>query len=96
MKLENLKTIEEMSLFINGTQSITFEVLSSKDEVYKMIEQILRRFCYRKLKKKDKGIVIHFLIKISGYSRQQLTRMINRDSNTGRLTYHHKTINGFK
>ena len=60
MKLENLKSIKEMSSFINGTQSITFEVLSSKEEVYKMIEQILQRFCYKKLKKQDKGIVIQF------------------------------------
>jgi len=32
-----------MSL-IYGTQSIDFEMLSRKDEVYKMLEQILRRF----------------------------------------------------
>jgi len=96
MKLENLKSIKEMSSFINGTQSITFEVLSSKEDVYKMIEQILQKFCYKKLKKQDKGIVIQFLLKISCYSRQQLTRMINRYLKTGKLKYQHKTINGFE
>ena len=96
MKLDNLKTIEEMALFISGTQKIIFTVASSKYERYKFVENILRRFYYSRLKRRDKGIVIRFLIKITNYSRQQLTRMIKSYIERGRLIPHQRTLNGFR
>lgn len=96
MKLDNLNTIEQMELFINGSQAIAFAVASCKDERYRVVEQILKRFAYSRLKRGDKGIVIQFLIKISGYSRQQLTRIIKRYCEGGQLKRHQKTLNGFE
>ncbi len=96
MKLDNLNTIEQMESFIKGSQAIAFAVASSKDERYQLVEQLLRRFAYSRLKRREKGIVIQFLIKVSGYSRQQLTRMIKSYSQQGRLKRHQKTVNGFE
>ena len=76
MKLDNLKTIEQMESFLNGSQAIAFTVASSKDERYQFVEGVLKQFGYIRLKRYDKGVVIKFLIKVSGYSRQQLTRMV--------------------
>lgn len=85
-----------MDLFLNGSQSIAFAVASSKDERYYFVESVLKQFRYPRLKRRDKGIVIQFLMKVSGYSRQQLTRMIQRYSEKGVLKRYQKTVNGLE
>ena len=42
------------------------------------------------------GVVIRYLMKISGYSRQQLTRLIARYRKTGRLQRRQRTVSGFR
>ena len=96
MKLQNLKTIDQVEEFLNGTQQIYFDATSTKDERYQSVKGILQQFCYSTLKKKDKGVIVKYLIKISGYSRQQLTRMIARYARTGDLKRQQKTKNGFE
>ena len=96
MKLDNLKTSEQMESFLNGSQAIAFTVASSKDERYQFVEGVLKQFGYIRLKRYDKGVVIKFLIKVSGYSRQQLTRMIQRYSKQGVLKRYQKTVNGLE
>jgi len=96
MKLDHLKTIAQMEAFINGSQPIAFAVASSKDERYRFVEKLLKRFAYPRLKRREKGIVIQFLRKVSGYSRQQLTRMIQRYVKQGALKRQQKTTNGFE
>ena len=61
MKLDNLKTIEEMESFLAGSQAIAFCVASSKDERYYFIESILKRFWYTQRNRHDKGVIIKFL-----------------------------------
>ena len=43
-----------------------------------------------------KGVVIRYLIKVSGYSRQQLTRLIAQYRKTGRLQRRQRAVSGFK
>ncbi len=96
MKLDNLTTIEQMDAFLTGSQAIAFAVATTKDERYRFVEKILKRFAYPRLKRQEKGSVIKFLIKVSGYSRQQLTRMIQRYVEQGSLSRYQKTTNGFE
>ena len=96
MKLDNLRSTEQMEAFLSGSQPIAFAVAASKDERYRFVESILNRFNYSRLKRKDKGIVIRFLMKTTSYSRQQLTRMIQRFVETKSLKRHQKTTNGFE
>ncbi len=96
MKLDNIRTIEQMEAFLQGSQAIAFAVVSSKDERYHCVEKILNRMGYDHLKRRDKGILIKFLRTVSGYSRQQLTRMIQRYREQGALTRYQKTTNGFE
>lgn len=44
-----------------------------------MVERLLS------LSKKDKGILIRYLCKVTGYSRQQMTRLIKQYRKKGRL-----------
>jgi len=97
MKLDNLMTIEQMASFLNGSQAIAFAVLSSKSERYRCVEKILKRFNYSMLKRREKGVVIKFLRKITGYSRQQLTRLITAHlKGNGPLQPQQRTTNGFE
>ena len=96
MKLDHLTTTTQLQDFLLGSQAIIFAVATTKDERYHFVWDILRRFNYTELARKDKGVVIQFLIKVSGYSRQQLTRMIKRYVDTKRLKRQQKTTNGFE
>lgn len=96
MKLDNLISIEQMESYLNGSQAIAFAVATSKDERYQFVETLLKRFKYARLKRREKGIMMQFLMKVSAYSRQQLTRMIQRYISNGKLKRFQKTVNGFE
>ena len=96
MNLENIKTLAEVSDFLNGNQPVLFEVASSKDERYAWVRKTLYRFDYRKLTKGERGLVIQLLCKVSGYSRQQITRLIGQYHKTGHVNRGQRTVNGFK
>jgi hypothetical protein len=78
MGINDLKTIEQLEQFLTGTQSIAFLVASNKKDIYRDIQRTLVKFRYPALNKGSKGVVVCFLIKITGYSRQQLTRLIKQ------------------
>ena len=96
MKIENLKTVEEISIFLDGTESVAFTIIDSKQERYERVQKVLLGIKYSSLSKHEKGIVIRFICKISGYSRQQVTRLIHQCVNSGKLTLKQRTYNGFK
>jgi len=96
MNVEDLKSIDQLEQFLEGTRAVVFEVMSSKDERYQWIQRKLVKHRYLTLSKHDRGVVIRFLGKVTGYSRQQLTRLIKQYRDKGRLVRQQKTENGFK
>ena len=96
MKLEDLATIDQIADFLSGTQAVAFSALSHPQECYRWIEAVLVKFRYARLGKRDKGVVRQYLIKVSGYSRQQITRLIERHRASGMLRRHPRTVAGFK
>jgi len=95
MKVENLKTIESLEEFLQGNQQVAFSVLGSKTERYHFIRKTLIKFSYITLPKKNKGTVIRYLLKMTEYSRQQLTRLIKKYTKTGRINWAPCRSNGF-
>jgi transposase InsO family protein len=95
MTLHALTTLPQLEDFLAGTQPVTFSVLSTKDDCYQWIQTSLVTFEYLTLSKPHKGLVIRYLLKISGYSRQQLTRLIQQYRQTGRVTRRQRTVQGF-
>jgi len=96
VKLNDLCTISQLADFLSGAQAVAFTVADNKDACYRWIQGELVKFSYRTLPKQDKGIVIQYLMTISGYSRQQLTRLIKQYTSTGRLRRRQRTVAGFK
>lgn len=95
MKIENLKTLSSLEDFLLGNQKVAFTVLGSKTERYHFVRKTLIKFSYMTLSKKDKGIVIRYLLKMTEYSRQQLTRLIKQYTETGRINWTPCRSNGF-
>ncbi len=96
MKLEDLTTVEQLKDFLSGTQAVAFSVLSDKDDCYRWLQKELVKFRYLTLSRSDKGVVIRYLMKMSGYSRQPLTRLIAQYRKTGRLRRRQRAVSGFK
>ncbi len=78
MNSENLTTVESLAQFLQGNQAIAFSVFGDKTERYQFTQKILVKFTYQTCSKKDKGLIRGFLMKMTGYSRQQVTRLIGQ------------------
>jgi hypothetical protein len=79
-----LQTLEQVRDFIEGSQLIEYRGFNTPDK-YKWIEEVLRRFRYQKLKKDGKGLIKDYLLKVTGYSRAQLTRLIGLNQQSGHI-----------
>ncbi len=95
MNDNEITTLEQIHRFLEGTEVVAFAI-EDKDERYAWMQRTLLRFRYRELGKQDKGLVIRYLVKVSGYSRQQITRLVAQYHKTGRIRRRQRTINGFK
>jgi transposase InsO family protein len=76
MNDEQLHTLAQLRAFLDGTVAVDFAVTG--EERYDFIARTVRRLGYARLKRTDKGVVLRFLGRVSGYSRQQLTRLVQR------------------
>ena len=80
MKLEmndsELKSPMAIRSFLNGTCKVNFEI--TKAERYSWLAKTLKQTGYFQLCKKDKSVVREYMSKMTGYSRQQLTRLIRQ------------------
>lgn len=71
-----LQTLDQVRAFLDGTIAIDFSL--APKERYAFVARTVRRFGYSRLKRPDKSVVLRFLECVSGYSRQQLTRLVGR------------------
>ena len=76
MNDRQFNTLGQLQAFLDGTIAVDFAVAA--DERYDFIGRTLQRFGYRRLPRTGKGVVLRFLERVSGYSRQQLTRLVKR------------------
>jgi transposase InsO family protein len=76
MNDEQLQTLAELRAFLDGTVTVDFAVAAVAR--YDFIARTVRRFGYGRLKRADKAVVLRFLERVSGYSRQQLSRLVQR------------------
>ena len=67
-----------------------FSPAEGEDARYAHIEAVLKRFGYRRLGRKKKGLVRRYLVRTTGYSRQQLTRLVRQFRDTGTIAKRHR------
>jgi transposase InsO family protein len=84
MNDERLQTLEQVQDFIKGNRAVEFKGLSAREK-YDWIEEVLKRFRYTKLQKEGKGLIKSYLLKVTGYSRAQLTRLVRLYLQSGKV-----------
>jgi len=79
MNETKLTTMEQVRAFLAGTTEVGFCFAGEgEDGRYRHIVGVLSRFGYRRLAKPDKGLILRYLERTTGYSRQQITRLVKR------------------
>ena len=73
-----VRTVEQVRQVLAGTQALQFRAAQDDEGCYGWIEVVLRRLGYRQLGRADKGTVLVYLQRLSGYSRAQVTRLVSR------------------
>lgn len=73
-----VRTLEQVRQVLEGTQALEFRRAEDDEGRYAWIESVLRRLEYRQLKRGDRGAVLGYLQRLSGYSRAQVTRLVSR------------------
>lgn len=84
LNTQTITTLDQVRAFLDGTRAVTFHVPSSEQR-YHWIRNLLRQFGYTRLSRPNKGVLQRFILKVTGYSRQQLTRLIAQWRQTGSL-----------
>jgi hypothetical protein len=86
IRMKNLErlTLEEMREFVRTNRQVVCSA-EERESAYGLIERVLKAQQYRRLSKGQKGIVRNFLARVTGLSRAQLTRLIQRWTETRRI-----------
>ncbi|MCY3841353.1 MAG: integrase, partial [Gammaproteobacteria bacterium] len=79
-----LRTMGQLRAFVEGNEAVDFQP-ESRDEAYGFVRDILERFGYRGLGRRDKGVVLRFLVAATGQSRQQMERLVRQWRETGSI-----------
>jgi hypothetical protein len=91
----NLTSIEQISSFLASAKNCTFS-FENKVEKKKWIQNVLLKLHYRRLLKKDKGCVRRYIKKITGYSKTQSDRLIQKHFKGTLLQPSYHTCHSFK
>jgi transposase InsO family protein len=76
MNEAKLSTVAQLRAFLKGTSEVRFEAAGADTERYAFIQDVLQRFGYARLPRADKGVVLRYLERASGYSRAQIRRLV--------------------
>lgn len=89
-------TLEQIRSLLDSSTACQFEAHGERRERYQWIQSTLLQVRYRQLNKADKGTVIRYLMKLSAYSRQHITRLIKQSLSTGKIVSQQQPKRGFK
>ncbi len=78
MNEAQVRTLEQVRQVLAGTQALEFSCAEGDQGRYGWIEQVLCRLDYRRLGRGERGAVLAYLQRLSGYSRAQVTRLVAR------------------
>jgi transposase InsO family protein len=96
MEEAKLQTLEQIRAFLDGTSEVSFRI--PKDERNQFIERVFKRFGYAPNGRADKGVLLRFIERMTGLSRQQVTRLVSQYCKDGKLSKRPQRVaptNGF-
>ena len=92
MNAKDLTTVDQLREFLEGTQAVVFEVPGGVAERYQWVRQIMAKFLYPTLSRRDKGTVVRYVMKVTGYSREQVFRLIRQYVKTGKIARRERSV----
>ena len=84
LQTERLRTVEQIEAFLGGNAEVDFKP-EGREAAYGFARRTLVRLGYASLDRPGKGAVREYLVKTTGFSRAQVTRLIARHRETGRI-----------
>ena len=78
MNEQELKTVAQVRAFLDGTPEVKFEPVAEGPGRYGHIATVLERLGYARLGRPDKGVVMRYLARTTGYSHAQVKRLVRR------------------
>lgn len=90
MNETRLNTVAQLRAFLEGTLEVKFLPIRNDLERYEFIAGVLGRFAYRRLGRADKGVLMRYLARTTGYSRAQLRRLVGRRLKGEKLAKHYR------
>ena len=94
MNENKIRSWEEVRTCLAGTMEVAFSI-PDKDARYRWVEQTLRRFHDRTLGRSDRSLVLRYIERVNGYSRQTVTRLVAQYRDNGKLVRHQRTAADF-
>lgn len=90
-----MPTTEQLRAFLNDDQTAARRC-GTRTGAYQFMQQTLQCFDYLHLGRSDRGSVRRFLVRTTGLSRAQVTRLVHQHRATGRIVDHrHATARSF-
>ncbi len=80
----HIASIAQIREFLKLSISVKFEGVAIKEK-YEWVNKVLTRFGYARLKKKERGIIRKYIMKMTGLSKSQLTRLILKKAKVGKI-----------
>lgn len=84
MEEAKLATLMQIKAFLDGTTEVAFRI--PKEERNQFIERVFKRFGYAPHGRLDKGILLRYIERMTGLSRQQVTRLVAQYRKNGKLS----------
>lgn len=99
MKDDNITSVEHLKVLIQTAETLGVEGVKREDsvhDVYAWMSELLIRLRYRKMKKKEKGIVRKYLALYSGYTASHVDHLIAQYRKRGKIRRGKRTQPTFK
>ncbi len=96
MNLDELERIEQIEAFLAGTQPVIFLVVDDKTTRYAWLETTLVKWRYQRCSRYEKGVLLRFMSRVTGYSPAQVKRLIKQHRETGHIRWQPARGNGFQ
>lgn len=84
MNDSHIASIAQIKAFLKVDSALQFKSVSKKEK-YDWINEVLNKFKYLSLKKKDRGIIRGYIVKMTGLSQSQTDRIILKKRKFGRV-----------
>lgn len=89
-----ITTLAQVRAFAEGSTELEIRI-EDKAQRYGFIQRSLIRFGYNRLNRPDKGLLLQYMARISGYSMVTIKRLAADYLKHGRIGFKHTTTRGF-